>query len=100
MTYKIIWTQRAVNNLKSIYDYIHEESPYQAQRVINSIIDCVEPLKTFPNMGVRVKEIPDQLVRELVKFSYRIIYRVVNDEVQILLVIHSRQDFKVIFYVH
>lgn len=100
MNYKIIWTQRAVKNLQAIYDYIFEDSPFQAQRVTDSIIDCVEPLMTFPNMGVKVQEVPEDNLRELVKFSYRIIYRVVGEETQILTVLHSRQDFKVTFYTH
>ena len=100
MIYKIIWTERAVNNLQSIHDFILEDSPFQAKRVVNCIIDCVEPLAIFPNMGTKVKEVPEQELRELVKFSYRIIYRVMTDEVPILTVIHSRQDFKVTFYMH
>ena len=100
MKYKIIWTQRAVKNLQSIYDYIYEESPFQAQRVTDGIIDCVESLLIFPNMGGKVAEVPGQDIRQLVKFSYRIIYRVKEEKIQILTVIHGRQDFKTTFYTH
>ena len=98
MKYKIIWSKRAVENLKEVYEYIGKDSLSQANKVVNELIACVEPLKDFPYMGVKVREFPSENIREIVKYSYRIVYCVSNNNVQIITVIHSRQNFKTAYY--
>lgn len=96
--YHIIWSEQAVKKLQSIYDYIYQDSPYQAQKVVDQILDCVEPLKRFPQMGARVRELSQHDLRELTKYEYRIVYQILdNSEIQIVTIIHSRQDFRSAF---
>lgn len=40
-------------------------------------------------MGIIVKELNDNEFRQLIKYSYRIIYTIQNDQVQIITIIHS-----------
>ena len=100
MSYKIVWTKRAIENLQSIYDYISEDSQFQAQKAIKEVIECVEVLESFPNMGVVVKEFPQYGLRELLKYSYRIIYKVKDSNLQIITFVHSKQNFKTAYYKH
>ena len=97
MRYKIIWSERAVNNLREIHNFISIDSVIQADKVIGEILSCVEPLSDFPNMGVVVKEFPQYKFRELIKYSYRIIYQISEKNVNIITVIHSRQNFKKVY---
>ena len=97
MRYKIIWAERAVNNLREIHNFISMDSVTQADKVIDEILSCVEPLSDFPNMGVGVKEFPQYNFRELMKYSYRIIYQVSEKNVHIITVVHSRQNFKKVY---
>ncbi|MGB4437649.1 MAG: type II toxin-antitoxin system RelE/ParE family toxin [Sedimentibacter sp.] len=91
--YDIIWSDKAVSNLKSIENYIAEESPIQAKKVINEIINYVEELFQFPHMGGVVPELNDCKLRQLIKYSYRIIYSVNKNQINIITIIHSKQDF-------
>ena len=97
MRYKIIWSECAVNNLREIHNFISIDSVIQADKVIGEILSCVEPLSDFPNMGVVVKEFPQYKFRELIKYSYRIIYHVSEENINIITVIHSRQNFKKVY---
>ena len=97
MRYKIIWSECAVNNLREIHNFISIDSVIQADKVIGEILSCVEPLRDFPNMGVVVKEFPQYNFRELMKYSYRIIYHVSEENINIITVIHSRQNFKKVY---
>ena len=97
MRYKIIWSERAVNNLREIHNFISIDSVIQADKVIGEILSCVEPLSDFPNIGVVVKEFPQYNFRELIKYSYRIIYQISEKNVNIITVIHSRQNFKKVY---
>ena len=46
----------------------------------------------FPASGRRVPEAPSLDVRELLEFPYRIIYRADGETIQVLAIVHGRQD--------
>ncbi len=62
---KIEWTEPAISDLDGIRDYIGRDSEYYASRFIGRIIEAVERLVYFPEMGRRVPEAEEENVREL-----------------------------------
>jgi len=89
----VIWSIPARNDLKQIYDYIAKDSKYYATNVAQHIVSKAESLNEFPEIGRVVPEISDENVRELIIYSYRLIYEVVSNGVQILAIIHGKRDF-------
>jgi toxin ParE1/3/4 len=89
---KLEWTEPALSDLESIRDYIKKDSEYYANRFVERIIEAVESLEKFPEMGRRVPEAEEENIRELLFHNYRIIYRVETDSILILTVIHSARD--------
>ena len=87
------WTFPAKMDLKKIYDYIAEDSKYYARQVAQDIVEKTEGLNDFPEIGRIVPEINDKKIRELIIYSYRLIYEVKNDDVDILAIIHGKRDF-------
>ncbi|MGD0180761.1 MAG: type II toxin-antitoxin system RelE/ParE family toxin [Terriglobales bacterium] len=49
-------------------------------------------LEKFPRAGRKVAEFDDENLRELIAYSYRIIYRVETAEVIVAAVIHGKRD--------
>lgn len=88
---RIRWTDPAVRDLTHICDYIEKRgSGTIARRVALSICQRVETLTEFPEAG-RTGRRPD--TRELV-FSglpYLAIYRIHNEGVEILRILHGAQ---------
>lgn len=87
------WTTPAKLDLKQIHDYIARDSKFYAQKVSLEIVEKTEKLKIFPEIGRVVPEIGDPNIRELIIYSYRIIYEVFPDKVEILALIHGKRDF-------
>lgn len=87
------WTAPAKLDLKDIYDYIAKDSKYYAQKISKDIVAKSEILKHFPKLGRVSPEIDDPNVREILVYSYRLIYEVLPNSVQVLALIHSRQNF-------
>jgi addiction module RelE/StbE family toxin len=83
----------ARNDLKQIYDYIAKDSRYYATNVVENVVSKAENLDEFPEIGRVVPEISDKNVRELIIYSYRLIYEFVSNDVQILAIIHGKRDF-------
>ena len=92
---KVIWTTIARSDLKSIYEYISEDSSFYAKRFIDKLVDKVEILETYPNMGRVVPEFENQKIRELIEGNYRIVYRTSSDRVEIIRVHHSSRNLKI-----
>jgi len=87
------WSLTAKNDLKQIYTYIFQDSSFYAKQVMEEIIRKSETLNLYPNMGKITPELNDSAIRELIIYSYRMIYEVSNNEVQILTLVHSRKNF-------
>ena len=87
------WSIPARNDLKQIHDFIAIDSKYYAQNVIQEIIAKTGTLTDFPEIGRNVPEINDQNIRELIVYSYRLIYEFSETGIEILAIIHGRRDF-------
>jgi len=85
----VSWTRVAQGHLRAIHHYIAADSPRHAQRVVDRITRRTEALKSMPRMGAEVAEYGDESIRELLYRSYRIIYRILPERVDVVAVIHG-----------
>lgn len=88
---KLIWTRTVLENLKEIESYIARDNPKKAIDFTDRLIDKCENLKDNPDMGRVVPELQIQQVRELIVKNYRIVYRHVAEEIQILTVFEGHR---------
>jgi addiction module RelE/StbE family toxin len=86
---QIVWTRRAVTDLRHIFDFIALDSRFYALRFTSKIIEAVEQLSMYPLSGRVVPEKNDPAVRELIVGNYRIFYRIMRQQVTILRIHHS-----------
>jgi toxin ParE1/3/4 len=91
MAHRVAWSQRALQDLEAIADYIAADSPTYAGIVVKKVVNLTSTLARFPRAGHKVPEFDDENIRELVVYSYRIIYRLQGDEVVIAAVIHGKR---------
>ena len=85
----ITWTDQALDDLSSICLFISRDSSYYARVFANDIFIAAERLEQFPRSGRVVPEVGREDIREILFGDYRIIYRIIPDEVEILTVYHS-----------
>jgi addiction module RelE/StbE family toxin len=83
------WTERAVSHLEQIRAYIAKDSPRNADAFIDRLIRRTEILSDQPLIGAIVDKYAARGCREVLEPPYRIIYRVREDKVQVLAVIHG-----------
>ena len=65
------WAEETVKWLRNIYDYISEDNPTAAQRVIEGIYETTQILESFPEIGYKYRDEPDGQVRILLYGHYR-----------------------------
>ena len=91
MARRIAWSRRALHDLEAIAEYIAADSLTYAGIVVKKVVNQTKMLARFPRAGRKVPEFDDENIRELVVYSYRIIYRLEDDEVVIAAVIHGKR---------
>jgi toxin ParE1/3/4 len=91
MAYRVRWSSRALSDLESIAAYIEADSPAYARSVVKKIVFATRQLSRFPRSGREVPEFENPSIRELIIYSYRIIYNFDNNVINILSVIHGKQ---------
>jgi toxin ParE1/3/4 len=89
---RIEWTENAVKDLESIYNYIATDSETYASGFVEKIIVSVEKLGNMPEIGRVVNEADDLNVREIIFQNFRIIYRIKSQIVQIIAIIRGSRD--------
>jgi addiction module RelE/StbE family toxin len=88
---KVYWTLNAIKHLTNIYEYIALNSPTYAKRMVDRITQRSEQISTQPFCGRKVPEYETEDIRELIEKPYRIIYRLKQDQIDVLAVIHGAQ---------
>jgi toxin ParE1/3/4 len=85
---RIRWLRMALRNLQQEAEYIAQEDPAAARRVVDRIGDAVRHLEDHPSKG-RAGRVPG--TRELVvsATAYIVPYRVRGQEIEILRVFHA-----------
>jgi len=91
----IEWTDRSLEDLNEIHDYIARDSKNYANLFVKKIYETVQKLKDFPNIGRVVPEVNNPSVREVIFQNYRIIYRKMNKYVEIITIIHGSRLLRI-----
>jgi addiction module RelE/StbE family toxin len=78
--------------LPPIYAYYAERNPSSADRVVGTILKAANGLIRFPLMG-RPGALEGTRERVVTRYPYRIVYRIEEDVVVVLRVIHGAQQW-------
>ena len=88
----VVWLEEAVNDLKMIGDYIAEDDPEAAYRVLTQIQAAADSLSRHPEMGRpgRVEKTRELVISGL---PYILPYYIKKNEVRILAVLHTSRKW-------
>ncbi len=88
------WTPEALDWLEDIHRYIAQDNPQAAANVIDGILQKADVLTAFPDIGTRLRIVPEGEVRMILYGHYRIAYLCRNDmdAIEILGVFHDALD--------
>jgi toxin ParE1/3/4 len=98
MRFEVLLTAGAERDLEEIRDYVSEyDSPAKADYVLDRLLAVAEGLSAFPRRGSYPQELRDLGIREYRQTffkPYRIIYRVIGQQVFIYLIADGRRDMQ------
>jgi len=98
MVFAVLLTNDAARDLDEIYNYIAlHDSPQKADYVLGQIEKIFSSLSEFPERGIYPKELLALGIREYREIffkPYRIVYRVIENIVYVLLIVDGRRDMQ------
>lgn len=89
---RIIWSPLAANRLEEIFEYISNDNPIAAEKLVENIFKKIETLTKYPERGRIVPEIGRNEIREIFEKEYRIIYRIDKKRISVLTIRNFKQN--------
>ena len=91
---RVRWTSQGRTDLEAIGNFIARDAPSVAQVFVDHVFEAVKRLEVLPRSGRVVPEIGQEAIREILFGSYRIVYVVGEEEVNILTVFHASRPLR------
>ena len=94
-------SKSAKNDLREIIKFIEKDNPMNALNIIKRIEERINSLEKFPERGGYVPELLKHNIkdyRQLIESPWKIIYKINNDIVNILVIIDSRRNTQDILF--
>jgi len=91
---KVIWSKESLHQLIQIEQYISRDNPERSVQFINRLIDRAEKIKDYPYKGRVVPEFSLNEIGEVFEKSYRIVYRISENQIEILTVFEGHKLLK------
>ena len=89
MAQQIRWSPRAIEHFEDICNYIAKDSEYYAALFAKRINAIIKAIPQFPKAGRVVPEYNDENLREKIYESYRIVYRLKGEFIEIVAICHG-----------
>lgn len=98
--YTVFLTRDAAEDLTELYQYIaSHDSPGKADHVLNQIETAFSSLCDVPERGVMPRELTALGIRDFREIffkPYRIIYRIRDNKVYVMLIVDGRRDMQAV----
>jgi len=91
MAFKLEWSEEALEDIESIAIYIEKDSPTYAKSVVSKFFEKAEILQEFSELGRKVPELNDTNIREIFVYSYRLIYKLQDNKILFVAVVHGKR---------
>jgi addiction module RelE/StbE family toxin len=88
----IVLSRNAQDDIAAIYSYYSERDYTHAERAVRAILAACYGLEAFPLIGKQGK-LPGTRERLVMRYPYRIVYRIDGDTISIARVLHQRQNW-------
>lgn len=88
----IKWTSSAESDLHRVYEFLALINSRVATQAMQQIINGVEELQSFPQLGGKLNDFEGRDVRRLIIGNYEIRYELTDTAIYILRLWHFRED--------
>ena len=93
MNKTVLITGIAKADIYKITEYIAKDNKYASVKIVEDFYKVFELLSNFPETGVTKRDLKDKTIRiYTIKKNFAIVYRILNDKVEILRILTRYQN--------
>jgi plasmid stabilization system protein ParE len=89
---RVIWTDPALTDAHEIVRFIGRDSKQYAKVVKDQFKEAARRILQHPRIGGPVPEFEEDAIREVLVYSYRMIYVIHEEDCHIVAVLHASRD--------
>lgn len=89
---RVFWSEKARNSLADIYDYVYQDSPKAAEKVLETLIEKANSLQDEHISYPKDPILNDEKFRFILQWSFKLIYERTESKVIIIDIFHTRRD--------
>ena len=92
---RIRYAVEAIHDLERLRTFVESRNPHAARRIAAELLDGIENLATFPELGLPVRRAPDpKVIRDLFVGNYTIRYLRQDKSIIVLRIWHGKEAEK------
>lgn len=95
---KVVLTVEALSDLEQIGDYIARDNPVRARTFVAELVAAARKIGEIPQGFPLVPRYESRGVRRRVHGAYLIFYRLEDDHVSILHILHGARDYEALLF--
>jgi toxin ParE1/3/4 len=85
---EIVWRTSALNDLEALREFITQDNPQAAARVVGAILSGIDRLGRHPGLG-RAGRVEGTRELIIANTPYIVAYRVLGQQIRVLAIIHT-----------
>ena len=89
----VVWSQASLDSLETIYNFIFQNSPQNAEMVVDTLLNLGDDLAKFPERNPREPLFNDDTIRYFPKWNFKIVYRIEENRILIINIYSTKMNW-------
>lgn len=89
----VVWSQASLDSLETIYNFIFQNSPQNAEMVVDALLNIGDDLSKFPERNPREPLFNDDTIRYFPKWNFKIVYRIEENRILIINIYSTKMNW-------
>ena len=89
----VVWSRASLDSLETIYNFIFQNSPQNAEMVVDALLNIGDDLAKFPERNPREPLFKDESIRYFPKWNFKIVYRIEENRILIINIYSTKMNW-------
>ena len=89
----VVWSKASLDSLETIHNFIFQNSPQNAEMVIETLLNLGDDLAKFPERNPREPLFNDDTIRYFPKWNFKIVYRIEENRILIINIYSTKMNW-------
>ncbi|WP_324069282.1 MAG: type II toxin-antitoxin system RelE/ParE family toxin [Flavobacterium sp.] len=89
----VLWSKASLDSLETIYNFIFENSPQNAEMVVDTLLNLGDDLAKFPERNPKEPLYNDESIRYFPKWNFKIVYRIEENRILIINIYSTKMNW-------